>query len=135
MGSTITEQKAVLEFFAGWQVEQRGHIRQGQPFAIKYDPARLPNIRDAKGPVQVWDIEAFVKFHPSGELSHGSVMRDLRDPPDYGTVYSKIPGEFALAVPPDAARVEIWFRNYSVVSFSEQWDSRYGANYLFPVES
>lgn len=62
-------------------------------------------------------------------------MEDLRDPPGHGLVYSKIPGEFNIVVPPDATGMELWFRNYSLISSSVYWDSRYGQNYWFRVSS
>jgi Family of unknown function (DUF6209) len=127
--------KALLNFLSGWRTEQQGAIRSGHPLAIRYDPSRLPQIRDTRGPVQVWDIEVLLKFHPSAQFHRGSVMQDLRDPPGHGPVYSKAPGEFDIVIPPGVTQIELWFRNYSHVSSAEQWDSRYSENYWFSVEA
>lgn len=133
MGAILNDGRTVLNFLADWQTRLSGTIKAGQPLGIRFDPARLPANRDQKGPVQVWDIEVFVKFHPTGELHSGSVLEDLRDPPGHGLVYSKTAGEFDIVVPPDAAQIELWFRNSSLLSSSGHWDSRYGQNYWFVV--
>jgi hypothetical protein len=133
MGAIIDDGRTVLNFAADWQTQQSGAILPGEPLGIRFDPGRLPVLRDQKGPVQVWDIEVFVKLHPTGALHSGSVMEDLRDPPGHGLVYSKVPGEFNIVIPPGATRIEIWFRNYSLLSSLVYWDSRYGQNYWFAV--
>jgi hypothetical protein len=133
MGAIIDDGRTVLDFLADWRTQQTGTIKAGEPLGIRFDPARLPVLRDKKGPVQVWDIEVCVKFHPTGKLHSGSVMEDLRDPPGHGMVYSKTAGQFNIVVPRDATQIELWFRNYSLLSSGDHWDSRYGQNYWFAV--
>ncbi|MBV9761674.1 MAG: hypothetical protein JO340_14020 [Acidobacteriaceae bacterium] len=135
MGAIIEDGRTALNFSKDWQVQQTGAIKPGEPLGIRFDPDRLPVLRDQKGPVQVWDIEVFVKFHPTGELHSGSVMEDLRDPPGHGLVYSKIAGEFDIVIPPGVTGMELWFRNYSLLASADYWDSRYGQNYWFAVPS
>lgn len=57
MGAIIDDGRTVLNFVADWQTQQSGPIRAGEPLGIRFDPSRLPVLRDQKGPVQVWDIE------------------------------------------------------------------------------
>lgn len=66
----------------------------------------------------MWTIDAHLRFHPGGQMCCGSVVRP-----------------YEVLIPADATRVEIWFRNwFKVMSFCEDWDSRYGQNYWYDVE-
>ena len=102
--------------------------------AIAYDPARLPNCRQTWRGAQVWDIEAFVRVHPRGEVAVGSVLKARRQPPDTGMVVGRDPAPLEFEVPPDTTQLELWFHNFAVTSGRcDAWDSRFGQNYWFEV--
>jgi hypothetical protein len=66
-----------IQFLTGWQTIQHGNIKQGGKLTIDYDPWRLPNLRREFRDVIFWRIEAFVRFHPGGQLYTGSVLEGI----------------------------------------------------------
>jgi hypothetical protein len=71
-----------LQFLTGGRTIQHGSIKQGGKLIIDYDPWRLPNLRRPwrELPV-VWNIEAFVHFHPGGQLYTESVLEGIHAQP------------------------------------------------------
>jgi hypothetical protein len=125
---------ATLLFLPGWRNIQQAHIVPGRTLTIEYDQERLPHCRLNWRGAEVWDIEVCIKFHPGGQRSTGSVLEQIREPPEFGVVVELRPKRYAVVVPMDATRVELWFRNfYQYSSGCEAWDSRYGANYWYDV--
>jgi hypothetical protein len=127
-------QPATLQFLSEWRQIQQGNIVPGVKLIIEYDPERLPHCRLTWRGAQVWDIEAFIKFHPGGEFYTGSLLEKIRQPPGHGMVVALQPKGYEVVVPMGATQVELWFRNsYQVSSRCEAWDSRFGQNYWFNV--
>jgi hypothetical protein len=125
-----------LQFLAGWQTVKHGSIRPGGQLIIDYDIGRLPNLRTEFRDIIFWEIDAFVRFHPGGQLYSGSVIEGIRADGGRGPVRSHRPKPFEVVVPRDAARVEVWFRSgREELGYSDDaaWDSRFGQNYWFDV--
>ena len=105
---------ATLAFAADWTQTQTGVIVPGGSLTISYDSARLASCRGTG-----WDAIAHVRFDPDGELFVASV----RD------------GAATFTIPTDGAhQVEIWFENPDATG-CDTWDSAFGANYVFLVET
>jgi len=123
--------KAVLRFLSNWQQAGEGEISRGDTISIEFAPERLTGCRETRHGAEVWDIEAFAKFHPRGELLRGSVLDRIRTG---GVVTALVPKPLELAVPSDATRLEIWFDNFvDAGGRCDAWDSRFGENYWFDV--
>lgn len=128
-----TVPRAALRFLPGWEQRQHGEIRPGGKLFIEYDPSRLPHCRQSSHGAQVWDIEVRMIFHPGGQRLDASVMKKNRMH-NGGMIVSLEPQPFEMTVPPDAERVEVWFRNfYTLGPGCEAWDSRFCQNYCYDV--
>jgi hypothetical protein len=121
--------KATLKFDGAWTTTQTGAIVPGGDLTIEYALGRLPGCRFSRAGYQLWDIDANVKFEPSGELKTGSVTM-VATPP--GADPTRMPFPLTVRVPLGTQRVQIWFRNYDAER-CETWDSNYGKNYQFAV--
>jgi hypothetical protein len=121
-----------LDFQDNWDEVARGARRQGGYLTLRYDLDRLTQCRGTHNGYPAWDITAFVKFFPGGELFSGSVralMNDQGQPVNQGV---ELP--YTLKIPAGAEAVEIWFRNHTGAgSGCEAWDSNEGQNYRFEV--
>ena len=132
--SLNSSSKAVLRFLPNWQQAGEGQISRGNSVAIEFDPERLTGCRrrDWRG-AELWDIEALARFHPRGELLHGSLLDRIRTS---GAVTALVPKSLELPVPSDAQQLEIWFHNYDYAAAGgrcDAWDSRFGENYWFDI--
>jgi hypothetical protein len=128
----------------GWREIQQGRIQAGSEFMLRYEPARLPRCRSVRHGAEMWNIIAHVKFFPGGQLWHGSVLEDVRDPPGSpgpngspaGAVVWLPPAVVRVPVPSGTNALEIWFENTnSGLESCNEWDSRGGQNYRFTVDS
>jgi hypothetical protein len=121
-----------LSFLPDWQELRSGELRRDGYLQVDYALERLPQCRGTHNGYPAWDVVAYVKFLPGGQLSSGSV-RDL-------VTYNGTPTNqgvskpFLVKIPSDADAVELWFRNYTGAGSScEAWDSNFDANYRFDV--
>src|SRR5215471_3898863 len=127
---TVSNSNPVLQFFPDGQQSMDREILRGATLGIDYAPARLTGCRRSWRGAEVWDIEAFVRFHPRGDLTRGSVMERISD----GLVSSLIPKRLNVAVPSDTTKIEMWFHNFAEIGGQcDAWDSRFGENYWFDV--
>jgi hypothetical protein len=101
---------AVVRFTGDWREDIVGDVRAGAKLRVEYAPDRLPGNGRA-------GVIAEVMFSPGGQHHTGRVTG----------------GRFDIAVPADAREVTIWFHRSQGEATS--WDSRFGANYNFPVRS
>ena len=123
--------KAVLRFLPNWREEDVGEITRGDSVAIEFAPERLPGCRQNWRGAEVWDVEAFARFHPRGELLHASLLDRVRTA---GVVTMLVPKPMELAVPIDARQLELWFHNFTEFGGRcDAWDSRFGENYWFDI--
>src|SRR5215470_1625051 len=125
---------ATVRFLGDWRETAEGALRRGAPLTIHYDPSRLPYCRQNWRGAEIWNIEAFVRVHPRGEILRGGVLKAVREPPEMGMVVALVPAPFVFSVPADTTQVELWFHNfYQTSSRCDAWDSRFGQNYWFDV--
>jgi len=121
-----------VSFFDSWGEHLSGTLRQGGYLAIDYAIDRLPKCRGTHNGYPAWDIVAYARFEPGGQLLSGSVreLENVNGQPT-NTAHAR---ELALKIPGDATSVQIWFRNYTGAGSScEAWDSNYGKNYSYSV--
>ncbi|HSA23439.1 MAG TPA: DUF6209 family protein, partial [Myxococcota bacterium] len=123
---------ASLDFLADWQELPSGTRRQGGYLTLNYDLARLPQCRGTHNGYPAWDITAFARFAPGGQVLSGSVrslVSEQGQPTNEG-----VSQPLHLRIPDDAESVEIWFLNATGAGSSCQaWDSDEGRNYHFDV--
>lgn len=96
---------ATVAFLPGWNQVERGAIVRGGHVDVQYDASRLSQ---CAAPT----VLSFARFLPGGETFSSDEA-------------------FSFDVPDDASSVEFWF--HAVAPGCEQWDSNYGANWVFPV--
>lgn len=128
--SALVTSRATLNFLAGWAEEQHGAVVQGGQLVVNYDLNRLTNCQGSTAYGQpAWNTVAYVRFTPGGQTFNGPLVEhDL-----WQTGTSKaIP--FEVTVPTDATGVELWFY-HSGNGCAGVYDSDYGANYHFAVET
>jgi hypothetical protein len=119
---------------SGSGVSRSGAIRPGSPLAIAYDPARFSNA-DPHGvaPSSGDEILGHVRFHPGGQTTSAPVaQRAAGDPLTPAAVPRPVP--FEVVVPDDATQVEVWFERRGGAG-TDAWDSRYGQNFWFDVDT
>lgn len=109
---------AVIRFEAGWTNVVEGELHEEGQFLVAYDFARMPNCRGERLGVPSWWMEAYVRFHPSGQQD----MYRLTGTP------------LQLAIPAGTQHIELWFRNWDA-RHCQAWDSQHGLNYWFPVSA
>jgi len=130
-GPTSTNQ-TTLRFLPGWLESRDGPITRGRNLSIAFDPDRLTGCRRNWRGAEIWEIEGVVKFHPRGDVVRGSLLDSVRTS---GVVTAHSPKPLDVAVPSDAAQIEVWFHNFAEVGGRcDAWDSRFGQNYWFDVE-
>jgi hypothetical protein len=114
-----------LKFLSDWSYEQNGEIRPGESLSIEYVSERLPSCRASRYGQDAWSITAGIRFHPSGREQSGAVTAR-------GSSGAMVATSLEVAVPIDATKIELWFRNTDNTG-CVAWDSRYGQNYWFDV--
>jgi hypothetical protein len=131
--------RAVLRFLTGWRAVQEGVIQPGGTLVVDYDPERLSTCRRRFRELDIWNVTAYLRFHPSGQLHHESVLEAIRAGTvggPTGPVVNHRPRLIEITVPMDAIRVELWFHTFSewpTGGSCSAWDSRFGQNYWFDV--
>jgi Family of unknown function (DUF6209) len=116
-----------LRFLSDWSQEQSGDIRPGESLSIEYAIERLPGCRASRYGRDAWSIIAGMRFHPIGQEESGAVTAREQS----GAV---VAAPLTVEVPIDATRIELWFQNTDNTG-CVAWDSRYGQNYWFDVNS
>ena len=125
---------AQVDFSAAWQQTQRGALVAGGRGVITYALDRLPNCRGTHNGFPAWDVVAFVKFSPGGELVSGSV-RGFDSPSSVPSNSSAKSVPFTFDLPKGATSAEVWFNNFTGAGSScTEWDSNNGSNWRFTVE-
>ena len=120
-----TVPRATLAFENGYTQEQHGALVAGGRLIVDYALPRLPQCRTSSGGAQLWDIEAYAKWQPSGQVVSLSVTTVAGG--------ERVARPTELAIPLDAQYVNLWFHNYDAERHCEAWDSAYGQNYRFSV--
>jgi len=109
-------QAARLVFAADFTQHRDGVLAPGGSVTVSYDVSRLAQCREVQGGIPQWDVTAYVKYMPAGELRTISV----RD------------GDVTIPVAIDARQAVLWFEATNA-SGCHAWDSAFGANYTFDV--
>lgn len=113
----VSSQHANLVFQSDFTQHRDGVIAAGGTMTILYDNARLSQCVYTQGGQDRYDISAHVKWLPAGQESIVSVRH----------------APATVPVPTDGAQqVAVWFETTSI-SGCHQWDSNYGANYVFDL--
>src|SRR4051794_16349317 len=124
--------KAVLQFLPDWLQVQEGAILRGAELVVEFAPDRLTHCRRTWRGAEIWEIEAFARFHPRGEITHGSLLEPVRT--ENGMTVAHAPVPYSVMVPQDATQIEMWFHTYNQISGRcDAWDSRFGENYWYDV--
>jgi hypothetical protein len=100
----------MVRFTGDWREDIVGDVRAGVKLRVEYAPDRLPG--NGKS-----GVIAEVMFSPGGQHHTGRVTG----------------GRFDITVPDDAREMTIWF--HRTEGGATSWDSRFGANYSFPVQA
>lgn len=122
-----------LDFQAGFRTRQSGALVAGEAFTVKYAIDRLPTCRGTHNGFPAWDVRAFVRFSPSGEVFDGTV-RGFDSPSGVPSNAGAKSVPLEVRIPVGTTRVELWFKNSTGAGSScESWDSAFGENYGFDV--
>ena len=97
---------------------------------LDYPIERLTTCRYSSAGAQLWDIEANLKFEPSGTLLSRS-MTQVSSPGGQGATRTATPLTFD--VPAGTTRIQAWFHNFNGGGGCDDWDSLSGANYQLNV--
>lgn len=130
----LPERAPRIAFTPSWQTAQRGAVVAGQPAVIDYAIERLETCRGTHNGYPAWDVRAFVRFLPSGELVEGSV-RGFNSPTGVPSNAGAVSAPFTVTPPSGTTGLEVWFKNFTGAGSScVAWDSNHGSNYRFDVE-
>ena len=114
---TEARRTGVVTFHRGWTQTLAGDLIAGDRLSVEFDQERLPQLR--QDDARHWGIDAFVTFLPGGMTVHGPVRADSLD----------------CDIPLGTTQLQAWLQNWAEQEGLrlEAFDSRYGANYEFPV--
>ncbi len=102
--AAASESAAILSYRPDWREERHGEITRGRLLRIEFDPARLPHCFVTWRGAAFGDIEAFVRFHPRGEIVRGPLLDPVRGPGGAVTGHSPVP--FQVRIPTDTTQME-----------------------------
>lgn len=126
---------AQLDFLVGFGQQQRGAVVAGQKAVITYALDRLTTCRGTHNGYPAWDVTAFVRFVPSGQVVSGS-LKSVQTTGGNPSTVDIVSMPFSFDVPRGTTELEVWFRNFTGAGSScEAYDSNLGANYRFSVEA
>ncbi|MDP2273465.1 MAG: DUF6209 family protein [Archangium sp.] len=122
-----------LDFQSGYRITQRGTLVAGQPVTLNYALDRLTTCRGTHNGFPAWELQASVRFFPSGSVAEGTVRGfDAPNGVPSNAGAKSVPLE--VNIPSGTTSMEVWFRNSSGAGMNcEAWDSNNGSNYRFPV--
>ncbi len=110
---------------------QHGPLAVGGNVTIEYPIERMTKCRYSSAGAQLWDIEANIKFEPSGQLLTQPVTQVVTAG---GTGPTRVAKPLSFDVPLGTQRIQAWFRNFNGGgSTCEDYDSLGGQNYQLVV--
>ncbi len=113
----------------GWQDSGYGNWVQNGKLDINYDIYRIPSgLGCSHDGVPTFAVTAFAQFQPGGATLHERIDGPLGS----DGKYQSLPLEFDI--PGGATQVSLWFLDSSECN-GDEWDSRYGANYVYSVSA
>lgn len=110
-----------LSFNADWTITQSAPLVAGQPAILHYDFARLPRCRATADGVPAWNL--YAAFAADGAAEEDAVL----------TSAGLAPADATITVP-YGRNLAVWFHNSDDHGCSD-WDSNYGNNFHFAVQS
>jgi hypothetical protein len=110
----------VLSFNADWTIAQSAPLTAGLPAILHYDFARLPRCRFSTDGVPAWNT--YAAYAADGAPEQDAVLTQNGAPID------------ATITVPYGSDLAIWFHN-SDDSGCSDWDSDYGRNFHFTIQS
>lgn len=113
-----------ISFTKSWNESVQGCLNCGDKFKISYYSFRLPNGRACQDGKPTWTITAFVQFGKSLD----AVQKQLQAVGDGAVMVQE------FDIPADAEEVIVWFVNTDSTGVT-YYDSNYGNNYCFRIES
>lgn len=118
--------------FSNTKLETLGQLKAGGALTVHYDPSRMPTCRNTHNGYPAWDLKAFVKFNPSGDIREQSV-RGFES--NFGVPTNNVFAvPFTATIPAGTTSAELWFQNTSGAgSHCVDWDSLGGDNYRWAV--
>jgi hypothetical protein len=118
-----------LVFAQGWQSSGSGRLVENGKLDISYDIYRIPSgLGCSTDGVEAFAVTAYMQVQPGGAIT----QERIDGPIDASGRFQSLPLE--LDVPSDATQVSLWFLDSSECRGNE-WDSRYGANYVYAVSA
>lgn len=121
---------AVVRFENDWSEAANRALVRGRRVVVSYNPDRLTACRGTHNGYPAWDLRAWVRFAPGGEVLDGTLKAHRTDHgyplPDFDPV------PFTAAIPESATAVEIWIHNTGLWGCSA-YDSDFGRNYRFAI--
>ncbi|WP_426752376.1 DUF6209 family protein [Myxococcus sp. Y35] len=115
---------ATIVFQQDWVEYVVGTLRQGQPFVVDYDIARLPECRLLYNGAPTWDVGVRWRFN-NGVMGEKSVTQAIG--------YTRTGTPVTIIPPAGATSVQLWFENWDRGT-CRRWDSDNGANYSFELQ-
>jgi hypothetical protein len=116
-----------LVFAEGWQNSGYGNLVQSGKLDLDYDIYRIPSgLGCTHDGVPTVAVTAFAQFQPGSQL----LQERIDGPLGAGGKFTSIPLEFD--VPANATQVALWFLDGSECN-GDEWDSAWGANYVYSV--
>lgn len=126
---------ASLDFSAAGTNSQRGALVAGGKGVIRFPLERLTTCRGTHNGHPAWNIEAFVRFLPSGDVVTGTV-RGFETMGGTPSNASAVAVPFSFDVPKSAREAQVWLKNSTGAgSTCEAYDSNFGENFRFEVEA
>ncbi len=119
-----------IVFSQGWQQSGYGSLVDSGKLDLNYDIYRIPSgLGCTHDGEPTFAVTAFAQFQPGG-----ATLSERIDGPfdNSAEKYQSLPLEFD--VPAGATQVSLWFLDSSECN-GDQWDSQYGANYVYAVSA
>ena len=126
-----------ITFTADWRETTFGNLVPGRTVQILYDPARLPQERSSYNGMPTWSITAYYQFTANGVVQSRQLEMPAGEPPMRFAAGDLAEASYmttAIDIPEEASELIVWFLNTGR-SGMQDWDSAYGANYVFRFTS
>jgi hypothetical protein len=113
--------QTILHFDGSWSEWVEGPLQAGRAFTVDYDASRLP-CRDSRGGRPAWSIAVHYRIDGGAVVTQSIAGHEA------------FPGAHEVELSIDGpGTLELWFESTSV-SGCHEWDSNFGANYVFQVD-
>jgi hypothetical protein len=119
--------KLMLAFVEPWADSETGALVQNGKLDISYDIYRIPSgLGCTTDGVPAVAVTAYLQLQPGGTL----LSERIDGPMDTTGKYQSLPLEFDI--PAGATQAALWFLDSSECR-GDEWDSKFGSNYVYAV--